>query len=548
MVCHEGNDRQCHQQRGHERGGNGEAEPPDGALGVAADEHDGQQHGHRGEDAGGDGQRDLVGALQRSLLRVRFVHLAVPSVYVLQRDNGRIDHDADGDDEAGEGDHVQREGGEPQHHEAEQERERYAYADNQGGAHVRQEEEDDEDGQHDGLDDGVAHAVQVQLDERRLVLRDVELYVRVFRLQAGHVVLDAVDGLDGAPSGRADDAQRDGFLAVAVVDGPAVLLGQLDLRQVGYPQHTPPGAAHRQAAYVLQVLELSGRGHQVFALSGVDGARGRADVLLRQRADDLVQRGIVRGQAVAVNADLHLGLVSAEHIDVRDAFQTEYAVLYLVLGQQPFVRQGLPAVLCRAEGQRQQRARAGLRQLVYLWFAGGVGQVGPDARQGILHVQQSHAGVLGVCELHHHGRHLVPACAAQVLQPAYGIQFLLNDLRDVVLHVGGAGPRLRGDDDHLRRRRFREQVHGRVEVAHDAHGGNQQGEGDDGVGICEGEPGGAHLTASTLSPDASCAQPRYVFRTTVVPGSTPVTAARSSVWPSTSTGRASRRPSVTAKT
>ena len=102
---------------------------------------------------------------------------------------------------------------------------------------VLQEHEDDQDHQHDGLDEGVDHLLDGDLDEARGVERDVVPQpVGEALREAFHRGLDRAGDLERVGAGLEVDADRHRRRAVQRRDGVVVLRAQLDPRHVLEPQ------------------------------------------------------------------------------------------------------------------------------------------------------------------------------------------------------------------------------------------------------------------------------------------------------------------------
>ena len=250
---------------------------------------------------------------------IRLFHGAVVSIDILQNDNRGIHNHADGDDETRQSHHVQRVRTEPEHHQARQKRQWDTHGNHNRRPHIRQEDENDQNRENDSLYQRGAHATDVQVDERLLIVGDFELDVGVLRLELGQEALEGLDSTDRRAVVRPQNVDRDGGLAVTMIDAPLLGLPQAHLRHVGDTQQALIGVANRQVANLLEIGELARGLDEVLVLGTVDRSRRRRDVLPGQSGCHLADRQAVGSQAVAVHVDLHLRLVTAEDVHVGNA-------------------------------------------------------------------------------------------------------------------------------------------------------------------------------------------------------------------------------------
>ncbi len=319
------------------------------------------QHQRRGDDRAGHLGHGLFGRLDRRAAK-RDVALDV-----LDHDDGVVDHDADGQDQAEQGQGVQPEA--QHHHDREGADQRHGHGDQRDdrGAPALQEQDHHEDHQDQGLEQGVDHRIDGFMHEDGGVVDDVVLDpLGEILLQALHGGADGVGHLQGVGARALEDRQGDGFLVVEVAAQGVVVRAELD---AGHVAQVADLASRARTHHDVAELLLGGQ-----AALGVDGdlevglagrgrradlAGGDLDVLLAQGRDDVAGGHAAGRQLLGVQPDAHGIGAGAEHLHVAHAIGAGQGVLDVQLGVVGQVEL-VVAVIGRGQVHDHQQGRRGL--------------------------------------------------------------------------------------------------------------------------------------------------------------------------------------------
>ncbi len=309
---------QGHDQREDRRRGDGQGELAVELARDAADEGGGDEH--RGQHQGDGDQRpaDLVhGGVRRRPRRHAVLEVALD---VLDHHDGVVDHDADGQHQAEQGQGVEGEASRQHHREGADQRDRDGQDRDDRRAPALQEDDDHDGHQHQGLEQGLVDLVDRLLDVLGGVVDDLVVQARREILPQGlHLGDDALRGLQGVGARLLQDADGGRRLGVrlAVLDraqigvGGVLLRAQLHPRHVGHPgQAALVVALEHDVGELLRIdqaalgldLHLAG-GRRLVEGRGAGVAGGDLDVVAAQGVDDVVHGQVARGGLVRVDPD-----------------------------------------------------------------------------------------------------------------------------------------------------------------------------------------------------------------------------------------------------
>ncbi len=480
------------QRQGVERGDHHRDRDGHGELLVeasldAAHEADRDEHGGQDEGDAHHRRRDLRHGLQRGFPgREPFLDVVLDR---LHHDDGVVHHEADGEDEAEEGQRVDGEAQEGEEGEGPDEGHRNGDQGDEGRAPVLEEQEDDQDDENHRLPEGARDLLHPLGDRQRGV--EAHLVVEVARealLELGHHVLDALRDREGVGSRRlegGDEGRGPSVEAPRLVvrEGP-----QLDARDVLESHDRPLGgdADHDGSelfggdetplgAHAVGELLARRRRLRAHASGGVDG------VLLLQRAQEVGDRQAQLGQLVGLDPDPHRVLRQAEVHDLpdtRDAVQGVVDVDEGVVSEE----EGVVGAVGRIDGHDHegQAHGAAVREPELVHVGRKVGRGLGHAVLGVdlidvdvaLHVEghrQRHRPVVGVRGL-------------QVEGLVHAVHLLLEGRRHRLLDGDGVGAGVGRLDLDRRRDDGGELGDGKARHRHEAENDRDDGDhdGDDG--------------------------------------------------------------------
>jgi len=163
-------------QRRQQAEGHGEGLVTEQLAGNALDEHDGQEHRHGGQGARRHRRAHLAGALHHGAGQGQA--LLTPPGDGLEHDDGVVHQHADAQGQPTEGHEVQGHVELVEQDERRDHREGNRHGDDEGRAHVAQEQVQHDHGQQAADERGVTHLADGLGDEHRLVEQDVQIGAR----------------------------------------------------------------------------------------------------------------------------------------------------------------------------------------------------------------------------------------------------------------------------------------------------------------------------------------------------------------------------------
>ena len=319
-----GREGERNEQRDHDGEGHGDAVAGEEPGHPALHEGERQENHHQRERGGEHGQRDFAGADDRGLhgSHAPFLH---GTMHVLQHDNGVVDDNADGEDQAEHGEVVEREVHHPHEREGRDDRGGDGHAGDDRAAPVMQEKEDRE-GHEDRTEQQVeADFVQRAFDEDRLVARDGHGEVRRhLGLQFLQLRLHPVDDRHRVDTGLLAHDDRDGVLAVEPRQRTRLLHAVADRRDIAQVNGLPAGIADDQLVEIRHRRHAPQGAYHQFARTLLDPALRQFQILLLQGLPHIVNRQSARPQPVDVHPDLHRAGASAhdgDRADIQHGFE-----------------------------------------------------------------------------------------------------------------------------------------------------------------------------------------------------------------------------------
>ena len=376
----------------------------------------------------------------------------------LDDDDRVVDDEADGEDQAEEGERVDREPQEREGGERADQRDRDGDHGDQRRAPVLEEEKNDEDDEDDGGAEGLDDLPDPLGDRKRQVERDrvVEVGGKPL-LQLRHRLLDAAGHGEGVRAGRLKDRNDAGGLAVQPAD---LLVGEapeLDPRNVlqAHDRAVRVGTDD-DLAELLRRLEPPLRPHRIGQLLplrgglGADLAGGIHGALLLDGLVDVGHGYPEIGEQVRLDPDAHRVVAGAEDQDLADARNAVERVVDVdrgVVGQ----KERVVGVLRRIEGDQHQREPGRLPDVqAELTDVGG--KEGLCLRQAVLRVDLVLVDVGVDVECHELlQRVVVGVDRLHVQHVVHAVHLLLDRRGDRLLDRHRVRSRVGSRDDDLRR-------------------------------------------------------------------------------------------------
>ena len=264
-------------------------------------------------------------------------------VGVLDHDDRRVDHGADGDRDAAEAHDVRAEADVPHRHEREEDRERQRENRDERAAEVPEKDDAHERDDDPFLDQLLLQRVDRPLDEVRPVVGGDEFDTR--RERRLHFVLHGfLDVLDDAVRVHAisddDDAAGDVSFAVQFCDAAAHVRTQVHTADVLHEDgRAVPLCSQAHLFDVRDAFDVPPAAHHVFASGPLDDTATDVVVALAHRRDHHVDWHVVGEQRVRIDLDLVLLHVAADGCDLGDPCNAAQLILDVPVVQGSETRQ-----------------------------------------------------------------------------------------------------------------------------------------------------------------------------------------------------------------
>ena len=322
----------------------GERQRPEQAAFLRFQREDRQER--HGDDEQREEQRraDLGGCLdedlQSGLVGRRTLQVLVR---VLDHDDGRVDHGADGDGDAAEAHDV---GADAEHLHGD-ERHEDAHGEHQDGdqraAHVQEEDDADQRDDHAFLKEGRLERGDGAVNELRAVVD--RHHLGAFGQRRGNLLealLDVVDDGERVGAGALQgDAARDLAFAVELGDAAPLVRADLDARDVL--------EQHRRAAVhldddlleVARAFEIAAAAHHELVLGKLERAPADVHVAVADDVAHLLQRDAERAHAAGIDDDVVLLDEAADAGDLGDTLGLRQPEADLPVLQRAQVGEGL---------------------------------------------------------------------------------------------------------------------------------------------------------------------------------------------------------------
>ncbi len=276
--------RQGDESRNHHGAGDRDPELAQQASGRAAQEPEGREHRHQRDRRRDHGKADLVGAVDRGLLR-RLVQLLLVPVRILEHDDGVVHHDADGDREREQREVVDREAEEIHDGERRHDRRRNREAGDHGRSQVPQEHEYDQHDQDRRDQERQTCIVDRVRDEHGPIERGFELDARRQRLlNAGDRLADALRHVDQVRLRLPDHTDGDRRNPIVAKYRASVLGPKLDVCNILELHDLPALTRHDHLPEFPRRLQLAQRPDRELPPRRLDAAGGNLDVARDDRA------------------------------------------------------------------------------------------------------------------------------------------------------------------------------------------------------------------------------------------------------------------------
>ena len=413
----------------------------------------GHEYGYEHEGRRDDGYPDLVGSVDRRLMRI----LATLHVTgdILQDDNRVIHHHTDRDGERTEGDDIQTRVGQSQIDERHDQRNRNSDTDDNRSTPFAEEEQYHQHDEKQCIQHGLLQRVDGVLHVLRRVVDLLYLHVRrQLFLDFRQLVTDIFTYLHGIGTCLLGDDQTNGFAAVGlliqrqILDG--ILYGSniadedlLSLRSHGY----------HQVLYLRTLQILRTYLHLVLLLRHLDRTGGQVQVIGGHYLPHLLQRQTVSIQFLLVYIDIDIAIRCTRKGDITDTVHLVQLRNHLIIEDLIQTRIGL---ICRNRILTNRHRRGGefedyrfgtiIRQVIRRHI---------HERTHIVH-RLIHVGAPLQLQCHH--RDIILTLRSDMFQVVNGGQGVLHDLRHVRLHLTCRRTRISGHHRDIRRIHLREQV------------------------------------------------------------------------------------------
>ncbi|CRQ53393.1 hypothetical protein PAERUG_P45_London_17_VIM_2_12_12_00116 [Pseudomonas aeruginosa] len=416
------------------------------------------RHEHRDQHYGDadDGPADLAHRLDRGVVR-RQAFLGHQPLDVLHHDDRVVHQDADRQDHAEHGQHVDREAQAEHHREGAQQGHRHHQCRDQGGAEVLHEQVHHGEHQQHRLEQGADHLPDRDLDERRGVIGDVVAHA--LREVARQLVEGGADALGGGHrvgAGRHLHRQAGGGHLVDPRDEAVLALAELDAGHVAQADRAAVGAdAQRNFAELLGrhqgVVDLH-RGadrRRVGDPEVADVAHGEPGVVPAHGVDQVAGAEVHRGQLGRVGPDAH-GVLGAPGLDLAHALHPAQRLQHVGRGDLA----QLHGVVAAAGGGKGNDQLDAVRRLLHVDAVAPhrFGQARLDDLQAVLHFHRGEVGVHALAEGQGQRGLAGAAGGLGVEQAGRAVHLALDDRGHRFLDHLGRGAGIAGADvDHRRR-------------------------------------------------------------------------------------------------
>ena len=445
--------RDSHERRGTAYDGDDPSQFMEHDTRHSVQHRQGHEHRHEHEGRRDDGYPDLVGSVDRRLMRIlTTLHVTGD---ILQDDNRVIHHHTDRDGERTEGDDIQTRIRHTEVDKRHDEGNRNRDTDNDGSTPFTEEEEHDEHDEEEGVKHRLFEGVDGVLDILRGVVDLLYLHVRrqlflYLRQCCTHVAAD----LHGVSTCLLGDDQTHRLTAIGLLVQGEVLDGILDRRYIADEDLL----TLRRHSYH-EVLDLGGLDvlrthlHLVLLLRHLDRTRREVEVVRRNDLPHLLQGYAVGIEFLLVDIDIDIAFRRTREGDISDTVNMVQLRHHLVVEDlvqtriRLIRRDGVLADRHRTRGEfEDHRLGAVVRQVVRRHI---------DERTHVVH-RLFH--VTTPLQLQRHHGDIILGLRSDVFEVIDGGQGVLHDLRHVGLHLARRCARIGSHDRDIRRVHLRELV------------------------------------------------------------------------------------------
>ena len=423
----------------------------------------GHEHGRHDQRDGNDGAANLADGRHRCLVGRHLVAMYL-DMDGFHHHDGIVHHDADGQHQGKEREHVDGKAHHLHEEEGTYQRHRHGNGRNQRGAEILQEDVHHHKHQQEGFEEGLEHRLDGGVEETGHVVGDVIVHARrkAALLDFLHALLDVLDDLAGIGAGTLLD--HDGGRGTAVRHGYHVVVLRVELN-VGHILQAQQGTVRHGLQHYLAILfrsaELAGVLQHVLHLLGqlvrADAglSRRRFDVLPADGIRHVLGHHVVGRQAGGIQPDTH-GVIAAAH-----DFHQAHAVDALQFAQDVDVGKVIDELLGMG-AVRTEHVEIHQHAVHFLFrhHAGAddfFGQLVEHGGHTVLHVHGGHVRVSAHLEVNRGERHaVVGADGGHIGHAGHAVDGTLQRGGHGLRHDVGTGTRIAGRDRHGRRHDVRE--------------------------------------------------------------------------------------------
>ena len=253
--AHRRNNRQCDDQRCHQRVGNRQSHIREQLTCQSFGEYNREEHADGRERRGKNRTCDLACAAHR---RFRSRHtLIAQTVDILDDNDGVVNQHADAERQTGQGDHVQRDIGEIHQHDGKQNAHRDAEGNDRRRTHIAQEQKQDDNGEQAAQKQILQDTADNHLNIIALIHQRRDVKIRIALLQILNLLVDQLGDLRGGCRRGFGEGQQDRVVSVDQRIGVLIVIlgGVADGCDIVQPDIADPVQIHRKQQGALELFE-----------------------------------------------------------------------------------------------------------------------------------------------------------------------------------------------------------------------------------------------------------------------------------------------------
>ena len=442
--------------------------------------------------------------------------------------DGVIGQQADGNDNCGQGHHVELKT--QQFHKGKGEH--IGKGQGQGrdkrGPGITEKKENNTKGHDDRIPERTEHIIHGQVNEPALGVGQLHVEHGKFLFDLRQLFLYLGNHLAGVTVFTAKQRDRHCGFAVAPINGGRIRPAPADRTEIRHPDVGAMGHRHHNGADISGPLGQGLRRQQIAISPAMNQAGGDGHIGTGERACHFGRGQAMGLKFVAVKINSHFNAVTTEHLGLGHSRNPKELVPQLIFRQSPYAGGIKPDTGGRSQTEYHQRF-CGIGNLEDKRFPDPGRQQAPDPAQFGDHLGGGHINVIAVFKLHLDGGYLVLGGGGH---PAHTVNCGKTDLNGMGHFGGHVIGRRPGPLGHHRNHRpvgLGKKIHGQGGIGKHSRHHPDQDNGDNGMGIAEKPLHGAHGNSPgamvTGSPSCSCKRTLSWATTTRSPAlSAPVTA------------------------